>query len=102
MSDTQRDSAPTTAPRATHRLDYRPPAFLVDTVDLAFDLDPAATLVRSCLMLRRNPAAGVTDAPLHLDGGPLTLLEISLNREALPADRYRIGEDGSLTIPGVP
>ena len=102
MPDTQRDSAPATAPRATHRLDYRPPAFLVDTVDLTFDLDPAATLVRSRLMLRRNPAAGVTDAPLHLDGGPLTLLEISLNGEALPADRYRIGEDGSLTIPGVP
>ncbi|MBX6745809.1 MAG: aminopeptidase N, partial [Acetobacteraceae bacterium] len=98
----QRDSAPATAPRAIHRLDYRPPAFLVDMVDLAFDLNPAATLVRSRLTLRRNPAAGVTNGPLHLDGGPLNLLEISLNGEALPADRYRIEEDGSLTIPDVP
>ena len=41
-------------PRTIHRLDYRPPAFLVDSADLRFDLDPAATVVRACLVLRRN------------------------------------------------
>ena len=35
-----------TKPAETRRLDYRPPAFLVDTVDLRFELDPDATLVR--------------------------------------------------------
>ena len=36
------------------------PTFLIDTVELAFDLDEAATRVRSRLALRRNPAAADT------------------------------------------
>jgi len=55
-------------PAETHRLAYRPPAFLVDTVDLRFELDPNATLVRSRLALRRNPAHADPAAPLRLDG----------------------------------
>ena len=39
------------------RLDYRPPAFLVDTLDLEFDLDPVATDVTARLAFRRNPDA---------------------------------------------
>ena len=37
--------------------EYRPPAFLVSSVDLAFDLDPQATRVVSRLGLHRNPHA---------------------------------------------
>ena len=48
---------PQTTPRETRLADYQPPAFLVETVDLAFDLDEAATRVRSRLAVRRNPAA---------------------------------------------
>ena len=44
-----------TAQQETRLQDYRPPGFLVDQVDLAFDLDPAATIVRSRLRMRRNP-----------------------------------------------
>ncbi len=43
------------------RLDYRPPAFLVDTLDLTFDLDPAATRVTAMLAFRRNPEAAPAD-----------------------------------------
>ena len=39
------------------RADYRPPAFLIDRIALAFDLDPDATRVTSTLAFRRNPAA---------------------------------------------
>ena len=55
-------------PVATLRSGYRPPAFLIDTVDLRFELDPGATLVKSRLTLRRNPAHGDPNAPLHLVG----------------------------------
>ena len=55
---------PATAPRETRLADYRPPEFLVDTVALAFDLDEAATLVRSRMAVRRNPALRDTGAPL--------------------------------------
>ena len=39
------------------RADYRPPAFLIDRVNLEFDLDPQATWVTSSLAFRRNPTA---------------------------------------------
>ena len=91
--------ADTTPPSTTHRLDYRPPAFLVDSADLSFDLDPAATVVRACLVLRRNPQAEDRHAPLRLDGQGLTLLGIKVDGVPLPDTHYTIGEDGSLTIP---
>ena len=52
------------------RADYRPPAFLVDTLALEFDLDPTATRVTATLAFRRNPDAPAQDraAPLALDG----------------------------------
>ncbi|HEY7580523.1 MAG TPA: aminopeptidase N [Acetobacteraceae bacterium] len=92
---------PQTAPRETRLSDYRPPVFLVDTVVLAFDLDEAATRVRSRLALRRNPASNERDAPLTLDGEALSLLRVALNGEELGANRYRI-EGERLLIPDMP
>ncbi len=79
---------PQTSPRETRLADYQPPEFLVETVDLAFDLDESATRVRSRLAVRRNPAAAHADAPLSLDGEALTLVRIALNGEELGANRY--------------
>ena len=45
---------PQTTPRETRLADYQPPEFLVETVDLAFDLDESATRVRSRLAVRRS------------------------------------------------
>ncbi len=79
---------------------YQPPAFLITSVDLAFDLDPKATKVVSRLALRRNPAAG-SDEPLRLNGEALTLVSIARDGVALPRDAYRIA-DGLLTIAVMP
>ncbi len=81
----------------THRADYRPPAFLVDTVDLRFELTPKATLTRSRLALRRN-----TPGPLRLDGEALQLLELTLDGAALSTNRYTLHQDGSLEIADLP
>jgi aminopeptidase N len=59
---------------AIHRLDYAPPAFWIDTVDLAFDLDPAKTRVLNRMRLRRNPA--VAPQPLRLHGEELNLARV--------------------------
>jgi aminopeptidase N len=91
-----------TKPAETHRLDYRPPAFLIDTVDLRFELDPDATLVRSRLALRRNEAHGDAASSLRLDGEALTLLGLWLDGEKLGANQYTEAADGSLTIPDLP
>jgi aminopeptidase N len=87
----------TDTPVTIRRGDYAPPAYLVDTVALDFTLDPAATLVRARLALRRNPQAA-PDAPLRLDGEGLELLEARLDGAVLPPERCRLGEDGSLSI----
>ena len=89
------------APRAVRLAEYAPPDFLVDTVDLAFELDAAATTVRSRLALRRNPAARDGMAPLRLNGEALTLLRVALNGETLGANQYRIEHD-ALIIPDLP
>ncbi len=98
MLDSQRDAAPA----SVRREEYRPPAFLVDTVDLHFDLDPAATLVRARLALRRNPAHADARAPLRLDGEALALLALRLDGIAVPEDAYRLEPDGGLTLAAVP
>ena len=91
----------TDTPVTIRRGDYAPPAYLVDEVALEFRLDPAATLVRARLALRRNPLAA-PDAPLRLDGEGLELLEARLDGAVLPPERCRLGEDGSLSIADPP
>ena len=99
MPDTRADIPP----QPTRLSDYRPPDFLVETVDLEFDLDPAETRVVSNLRLRRKPGGGAarqrrcastatnsTWSRSALDGRPLA-----------PGD-YRIEPDGALVIPDVP
>src|SRR5262245_29351021 len=76
--------------------EYRPPDWLVETVDLNVTLHPTQAPVRAKLKLKPNPAAGAP-APLHLDGDGLTLVAIKLDGEPLAPDRYAATPDG-LTI----
>ncbi|MEM9524233.1 MAG: aminopeptidase N [Pseudomonadota bacterium] len=69
--------------------DYRPPPFLVRTVDLTFDLHPERTQVRATLSLERNPESAET-GPLVLDGYDLELSALSLDEAPLPAEAYRV------------
>ena len=87
-------------PHVTRLADYRPPDFLVDRVDLAFELDEAATRVTSNLVLRRNPAA-LPNAPLRLDGEALTLLRIARDGQALGNNQYHFDEE-ALIVPDLP
>jgi len=81
--------------------DYRPAPFLIDTVYLDVALHPDATLVRSRLELRPNPASGEADAPLVLDGEMLSLQHVSIDGAELEADRYAVTA-AALTIMQVP
>ena len=86
---------------ATRLADYAPPAFLVEEVELHFDLDRKATVVRSALKIKRNPLSQQANAPLVLDGRALKLLSVKLNGEVLGDNRYSV-TDKSLTIADVP
>src|SRR5262249_17190314 len=76
--------------------EYRPPDWLVETVDLHVRLDATRTPVRATLRLKPNPSAG-TPAPLVLDGDGLNLVALRLDGVALAADRY-VATPDSLTI----
>ncbi|AJC19366.1 aminopeptidase N [Pandoraea pulmonicola] len=71
------------------RSDYTPPAYLIDTVQLDFDLAPDVTTVTSRLRVRRNPAGGGGD--LELAGQGLQL--VSLELDGKPWAGYRTGEE---------
>ena len=86
----------TAMPRATLRQDYTPPVFAVETVELAFELDPAATIVRARLGLRRG-----RPGPLRLDGVGLELVSLTLDGVALDAGRY-VQDEAGLILAGLP
>lgn len=77
--------------------DYQPPAFLIDTVDLRFNLDPSATEVTATSLFRRNPASTAPAEPLTLNGEELILKKITLDNRELPQDRWTEFE-GGITI----
>ena len=78
------------APKTIRLEDYRPPAFLIDEVDLVFELG-APTTVKSRLTVRRNPEHGDPAAPLVLDGESVELVSLHLDGEALGGEPLRAG-----------
>ena len=89
------------APHATRLEDYRPPEFLIDRVDLRFDLDPDLTRVESELAIRRNPAATRGDGSLTLHGEQLELESIAIDGHRLTPAEYR-ADGESLGLQRVP
>jgi len=89
------------APQTIYLKDYRPPDYLIDTVDLDVNLHPTATRVRSRLSVRTNPDAAKGKCPLILDGEELELEEVRLSGKRLNEGDYE-RTDQSLTIADVP
>src|SRR6476659_7814354 len=75
---------------------YRPPDWLVETVELDVSLHPTAAKVRATLKMSPNPKAGAP-APIVLDGDGLTLTSLKLDGSELHPDAYVATPDG-LTI----
>ncbi len=87
------------APRSIKLSDYRPPAYLIDTADLTFDLREEGTRVISRLAIRRNPQGN--GGSLRLDGEGLAPVWLRLDGNELPADRYHIDAE-SLVVQDPP
>ncbi|MDB5916891.1 MAG: aminopeptidase [Massilia sp.] len=75
-----------------YRNDYTPPSYLVETVELGFDLDPARTIVANRMTMRRNPDSKRAGIELH--GENLELVGLRMNGKLLGKREYRI--DGNL------
>ena len=98
--DTAKDKLDS-APRTILLKNYSAPAFLVEHVDLHFDLDPALTRVRNHMHITRNPAVENNTAELVLDGCDIELVGIHLNGQPLTQNQYR-HEENQLLIPALP
>ena len=84
----------TDTPQVIYLKDYTPPAWWVDTLDLHVGIFADHAIVRARLACRKNGGGD-----LVLNGEELTLQAIGLNDQALPANRYTLGE-AHLTIHG--
>ncbi len=91
----------TSQPQTIYLNDYRVPAFLVDHVDLRFELFEDGARVHSVLSMRRNPDSGDRSGALELDGDSLRLESVALNGSPLSAGQYEDHGD-RLVVAGVP
>ena len=76
--------------------DYRPPDWLVETVELDVLLDPTASRIRAALTLRPNNN-GSAPAPLVLNGDALNLRGLKLDGAVLPQEQF-VATPDRLTI----
>lgn len=90
-----------TQPNAIYLRDYQAPEFLIDRVNLTFELGEELTRVKSRLFIQKNPQSQQARADLVLHGEALTLVSVHLNGELLNKKAYEVRNE-SLVIFGVP
>lgn len=86
--------------RVIHLADYRTTDFVLERVDLTFELDPTETKVEARLIFHRRPGADPT-APIVLDGDELTLSGLLFDQVELDPSRYDATCE-SLTVRDLP
>ncbi|MDP3539220.1 MAG: aminopeptidase N [Azonexus sp.] len=86
----------TDTPPTVYLKDYTPPAFLIDTVDLDFNIEAERTTVTATLAMRRNPAN--PRQSLVLDGEELETLSAAVNGKNVP---FLVSES-TLTLEDLP
>jgi aminopeptidase N len=87
--------------RTVYRKDYAPPDYLVDSIELRFELAEETTRVHSRLNMRANHDTALGARPLRLDGHRSTLVDLSLDGTPLTGGQYELDPEG-LTIAAVP
>lgn len=86
-----------TASTAKFRSDYRAPEFLIQSIDLTFQLDEQRTIVTNRMLVEPQQNGAV----LRLNGEHLTLQQIKINGEELSPEGYRVS-DKHLEVTQVP
>ncbi|WFP49451.1 aminopeptidase N [Methylomonas sp. EFPC3] len=81
------------SPQTVYLKDYTPPEYLIDQVELDFDLDDQRTKVRAKMSVRRNPQSLADSVALKLWGEELQLLSIAVDGRPLLASEYLVGDE---------
>ncbi|MEE4364846.1 MAG: aminopeptidase N, partial [Desulfotignum sp.] len=79
-------------PQTVHLKDYRPADFIIDQVDLTFDIHENRTMVFSKLFMRKSPAAGDIHPPLVLDKGRFEISSVIADSMVLVPGEYETGD----------
>ncbi|MBF0467489.1 MAG: aminopeptidase N, partial [Desulfamplus sp.] len=101
MDNGQTDKDKCTKHKTKYLKDYKPPAYLIDKIDLKFDLEEEQTLVTSTMKIRRNSDVANKETPLVLDCKMLDLVSVVANDIVLCANDYETGKD-FFRLPRVP
>ncbi len=93
---------PTDAPHTIYLEDYQQPEYLVESLDLTFQLENGVTTVTARSKMYLNEVHSFDErGPVHLHGENLELVSIKLNGEALHPHNYHTSDD-ALIISEVP
>jgi len=92
---------PASAPATIYLKDYIVPPYLVDEVELVFDLDQSDTRVSASLKIRKNPNSDDSRNLLRLDGSDQQLESVVLDGETLSPSRYQLSDE-ALEVTDVP
>ena len=88
-------------PKTIFLKDYSPPDFIIEQVDLRFELGDSETLVHARLQISRRTPEAVNRQPLVLYGHDMELVALALNEAALRPEQYRVDAE-TLAIDDVP
>ncbi len=73
--------------------DYTPPAFLIESADLIFDIKKDLTKVTSCLKIKKNPVYNGETGPLVLDRGEFKIESVIAGGMILLPGEYKTDND---------
>ncbi len=80
-------------PNKIYLKDYKPPEFLVNRVDLTFEIEEDQTRVMSSLRIRKNTAAIDTGIPLVFDKGKFEISSVTADGMVLLPGEYEAEDD---------
>ncbi|CAM3531049.1 aminopeptidase N [Thalassospira profundimaris] len=82
-------------PQEIRREDYKEPGFIVEKVELVFDLDRDVTNVKSRLFMAANPVRGTGKGDeVFLHGEDMKLLSVTLNEARLASSDFTVDQEG--------
>ncbi|BDW95699.1 aminopeptidase N [Thalassospira tepidiphila] len=82
-------------PQEIRREDYKEPDFIVEKVELVFDLDRDVTNVKSRLFMAANPVRGTAKGDeVFLHGEDMKLLSVTLNETRLASSDFTVDQEG--------
>lgn len=85
------------SPKAIHLQDYKPSAYLIDTIALTVDIFAGETIVSTVMEIQKN-----TEGPLELNGENLELLEVKIDGATLSNDLFQVSAEKLVITSGLP